>query len=234
MMRVTFLAVLISALTSALVSLAVHYYIIPRLPVPTVEVPPVVGLSPEQARGLLEPRGLLLSIDGERQDGSMAPGNVVQQTPLGGSRFRRGELVHVFLARAPGPVRVPKLDGMSVAQAREALQAAGLSVGKLVDAPAQAGKGMVASTAPQAGTELAAGSQVELTVSLGPAETAVPSLLGKRLNVAKDLILKAGFQIGAIRYGAHDDYQQGAVISQSPKEGTLLAPGGKIDVVVND
>ena len=234
MTRFTFLAFLVSALTSALVSLTVHYYILPRLPIPTVEVPPIVGLSPEQARGLLEPRGLLLSIDGERQDGAVAGGNVLQQMPLGGSRFRRGELVHVFLARAPGPVRVPKLDGMSVNQAREALSAEGLGIGKLVDAPSTIPKGQVASSAPQSGTEIAVGTPVELTVSLGPSEAPVPSLVGKRLSIAKDLLIKAGFQVGVIRYGAHDDFAQGAVISQSPKEGSGLAPHGKVDLVVND
>lgn len=234
MTRFTLLSFLVSALTSALVSLTVYYYILPRLPVPTVEVPPIVGLSPEQARGLLEPRGLLLSIDGERQDGAVSPGNVVHQLPLGGSRYRRGELIHVYLARAPGPVRVPKLDGMTVNAARESLQTAGLLVGKLVDAPSPAAKGLVAASAPSAGTEIAVGSAIELTVSTGPSESPVPSVIGKKLAVAKELLTKAGFVVGAVRYGAHDDFSQGAVISQSPKDGTVLAPGSKVDLVVND
>lgn len=234
MTRFTLSAFLVSLLTSVLVSLGVHYFLVPRLPLPTVEVPPIVGLSPEQARGLLEPRGLLLSIDGEKQDGAVNPGSVVSQAPLGGSRFRRGDVIHVFLARAPGPVKVPKLDGMNVNQAREALLAAGLTVGKLTDEAGPAPKGQVASTSPAPGSDIAPGSAVELTVSLGPTESAVPSVIGKRLNVAKEILTKAGFTTGAIRYGAHDDFQQGAVISQSPKEGTTLAPGSKVDLVVND
>ena len=73
-----------------------------------VDVPSLGGLTPDQARGLLEPRGLLLILDEERPDERAAPGTLIEQRPLAGSRMRRGEDVHASVAKA---VRMPKLVG---------------------------------------------------------------------------------------------------------------------------
>jgi len=65
---------IISALVSAGIFLGLHLLVAPHLPVHASEVPPLVALSPEQARGLLDPRGLLLVLDGEREDPKAVPG----------------------------------------------------------------------------------------------------------------------------------------------------------------
>ena len=91
--------------------LGMHFVVLPRLPVHAVDVPSLSGLTPEQARGLLEPRGLLLILDEERPDERAAPGTLIDQRPLAGSRLRRGEDVHAAVAEA---VRVPKVVGMTV------------------------------------------------------------------------------------------------------------------------
>src|SRR4051812_11870247 len=102
-MRRAFYMTMLSVAATALTYVVMHFFVAPRLPVNAVEVPPIAGLSPEQARGLLEPRGLLLVLDSEKVDERVAPGTLCEQTPLGGSRLRRGDLVHASLARAGGP-----------------------------------------------------------------------------------------------------------------------------------
>src|SRR4051794_17805044 len=99
MSRQALLTALWSATVSATTFLAMYYFVTPWLPVHAAEVPPLVGLSPEQARGLLEPRGLLFVLDGERPDGIVPAGTVAEQRPLGGSRLLRGDAVHAQLAK---------------------------------------------------------------------------------------------------------------------------------------
>src|SRR4051794_39365475 len=118
-MRRAFYMTLLSVSATALTYVAMHFFVAPRLPVNAVEVPPIFGLSPEQARGLLEPRGLLLVLDAEKVDDRVAPGSVCEQSPLGGSRLRRGDLVHAFLAHAGGPHLVPKIIGLQLDAARQ-------------------------------------------------------------------------------------------------------------------
>src|SRR5689334_19181828 len=100
----TFTTIIVAALVSAGAYLATHFLVAPRLPVHSAEVPSLAGLSPEQAREVLEPRGLLLVLDGERADDRVAPGTLVEQHPLGGSRLRRGDPVHASIARSGEPL----------------------------------------------------------------------------------------------------------------------------------
>jgi serine/threonine-protein kinase len=211
-----------------------HYFVAPRLPVPAVEVPPLVGLSPEQARGLLEPRALLLILDGERDDDRLAAGTLAEQRPLAGSRVRRGSEVRAQLARASAPRHVPQLAGLTVDTARQALQHEGLLLGKTSDVPWDTPPGTVVAAKPPFGAEVKAGGSVDVTVSSGAATVEVPSVVGKRLSAAKGLLEKAGFAVGGTKYGSADDYEQGVVISQNPHAGTQVSPGVKIDLVIND
>ena len=224
-----------SAFVSAATFLLMQYLVAPRLPVNAVEVPPMVGLSPEQARGILEPRGLLLVIDGQRVDPAVGPGTVSEQRPLGGSRLRRGDEVHASLARVQPNPTVPNVAGMTPEMARDTLEKARLKVGRSTPQPSTAvPSGMVSATNPPIGAEAKPDSFVDLIVSSGPPTQAVPSVIGKRLSSAKQLLERSGFAVGGTRYGSNDDYEQGIVIGQNPPAGAQATPGVKIDLVIND
>ena len=226
---------LLSVVATAATYLGMHFVVEPRLPVNAVEVPPIAGLSPEQARGLLEPRGLLLVLDAEKVDERVAPGTLCEQSPLGGSRLKRGDLVHASLARAGGPHLVPKVIGLTVDAARDAISEAKLHVGRTVDGPSDTvPRGQVAASSPEAGSEVKVETSIDLTLSTGPSTQPVPSVVGKRVSTAKQLLEKAGFAVGATKYGSNDDYDQGVVIGQNPPAGSQASPGVKIDLVVND
>jgi serine/threonine-protein kinase len=229
------LTTLWSAAVSAVMFLVMHYFVAPRLPVNAVEVPPVHGLSPEQARGLLEPRGLLLVIDGERPDNTVGPGAVSEQRPLGGSRLRRGDEVHATLGKVVVNPIVPNVAGMTQDAARDALERAKLRLGKATEGPSDTiARGLVASTSPAIGAEARPDATVDVVLSSGPNTQLVPSVVGKRLGTAKDLLQKAGFAVGGTRFGSNDDYEQGIVIRQNPPAGAQATPGVKIDLVIND
>lgn len=223
------------AVVTAGTYLIMYFVVQPRLPVIESEVPPIAGLSAEQARGLLEPRGLLLILDGERADDRVAAGTLASQQPLGGSRLRRGSEVHAFVATAPASPTVPRLSGLAVADARDALVKARLHPGAVNETPSETvPKGQVIASAPAFGAEAKPETLVDLTVSSGADATAVPSVIGKKLSKAKELLEKAGFVAGSMRYGSNDDYEQGVVIRQTPAAAAPAAKGAKIDLVIND
>jgi eukaryotic-like serine/threonine-protein kinase len=234
-MRRAFYMTLLAVSATALTYVGMHFFVAPRLPVNAVEVPPIVGLSPEQARGLLEPRGLLLVLDAEKVDDRVPPGTLCEQSPLGGSRLRRGDLVHAFIGRAGGPHLVPKVVGLQVDAARQMISDARLKVGRISDGPSDTvPRGLVAAVSPEAGSEVKADTTVDLTLSMGPSTKEVPKVIGKRLSSAKQLLEQAGFAVGTTKYGSNDDYDQGIVIGQNPIAGAQASPGVKIDLTIND
>lgn len=227
--------VLLSAFVSAGMYLVMHFAVAPHLPLPDVEVPPIAGLSGEQARGLLEPRGLRLILDGEKVDDRVPAGTLTAQLPLGGSRLGRGGEVHASIAVAPSSPKVPKLAGLTVDAAREALAKARLHAGSVTGETSDSvPPGQVIASNPVVGVELKPEAVVDLTVSSGPSAQPVPAVVGKSFSKAKELIEKAGFALGSKKYGSNDDYDQGVVIGQTPAANAPAAKGAKVDLVVND
>jgi serine/threonine-protein kinase len=230
--RTALLTVLLSIATTTATYLAMHFIVEPRLPVHAADVPSLSGLTPEQARGLLEPRGLLLVLDEERADERASPGTLVDQRPLAGSRVRRGDDVHSAVAKA---VKVPKLVGLMVDAAKDALDQVKMKPGALSEvSSATVPKGQVLATNPSAGGDARSDGTVDLQLSAGPAAALVPSVLGKSKSSAKALLEKAGFVVGTMHTGSNDDYDQGVVIRQDPAANTSATPGAKIDLTIND
>jgi serine/threonine-protein kinase len=125
--------------------------------------------------------------------------------------------------------------GLTLADARDLLAKAHLRAGVVAEAPSDTVvKGAVVGSQPPTGAEAKMDTVVDLTVSSGPDASPVPSVIGKRLSKAKELLEKAGFATGQTRYGSNDDFDQGVVISQTPAAAAPAARGAKIDLVIND
>ena len=130
---------------------------------------------------------------------------------------------------------MPKLVGMTVDAARDALDELKLKPGAVTEvSSATAPKGQVLAQNPVPGAEGRPDATVDLQVSGGPAATAVPSVVGKSKSSAKDVLEKAGFAVGTMHVGSNDDYDSGIVIRQQPAANTQAPPGTKIDLTIND
>jgi beta-lactam-binding protein with PASTA domain len=233
--RQALLTIVLSITMTTATYMALHFVVKPRLPVHAVDVPSLQGLTPEQARGLLEPRGLLLILDEERPDEHLAAGTLMEQRPMAGSRMRRGEDVHAALVKAADLVKVPRLLGLTGDAARDALEQAKLKAGNTSEAPsATVAKGLVIGTTPAVGSDAKPEQAIDLQISSGPAAAAVPAVLGKSRSTAKTLLEKAGFAVGNVKYGSNDDYDSGVVIKQDPAANAQAPAGSKIDLTVND
>ena len=235
MQRQNIVTGLLVSLVTAATYLVMHFFVEPHLPVVDAEVPALSGLSPEQARAILAPRGLLLSIDGEREDDHLAAGSLTEEKPLPGSRLRRGAEVHALVVIVPPPPTVPTVAGLPLAEARQALERAHLVAGLVTPAPDDTvAAGVVVASSPGAGTSVKRDVQVDLMVSSGKDAAPVPSVVGKHLSKAKEALEAAGFSVGGTHLGSNDNYDQGVVIRQTPASGASAARGSKIDLVIND
>jgi serine/threonine-protein kinase len=131
------------------------------------EVPDVIDVAYDKAALALEE----LELVPKRVDlpsGDIATGNVMRTDPVAGTVMAAGQSVTVFVSTGMEQAAVPTLAGKSEAEARAAIEAAGLKVGQVrgVNDPSL-GAGVVISATPADGSTVAKGSTVSLVVATG-------------------------------------------------------------------
>jgi serine/threonine-protein kinase len=201
----------------------------------SVEVPSVIGVTVEQARDLLQARGLMLTLQAERPDRSVPAGKIAGQVPMAGSRAAQGTAIQAFVSSGSDAVALPDLAGARVEDAVEQLRSKKLLPGsRREEASATVAAGLVIGTDPPAGKAVTPDGVVTLIVSTGPAGKPVPKIVGLRISKAKKAIEAAGFKVGSTKYGSSDNYDEDVVIKQDPADSALAPPGSPINLVINE
>ena len=138
----------------------------------TVEIPKVTGMKLEAARAKIkEVAGSKVDVTIETQQDPAEPGTVIDQSPSAGP-IQHGQTITLTVAEEipPAQITVPSnLVGMTEAEAREALKAAGLpDVEISTEASTEFVAGIVMGVGPRGGTTVDEGSVITLFVSKGP------------------------------------------------------------------
>ena len=131
-----------------------------------VAVPDVTGLSRESAESRLRAAHLTPEVDEEESE-DVREGDVISQSPAGGSEVARGSSVTITVSTGKPKVTVPDVVGMKEARANSTLSGAGLTPvreEREVDDPAQ--DGVVLEQRPPSGFEADKGSQVVIVIGV--------------------------------------------------------------------
>jgi eukaryotic-like serine/threonine-protein kinase len=146
-----------------------------------VTVPNVVGTSIDDARASLEQAGLAVGSVAYATVTDTSPGTIIGQHPAANSQAPQGTAIDIVIAQAPpspqpmasgaspppsstptGPVQVPNVVGMSLADAQAALAQAGLSVDRVTIAPGSPPDARVLRSDPPVGTSVPSGTAISL------------------------------------------------------------------------
>ncbi len=141
-----------------------------------------------------------------------------------------GAALAYFLTR-PDMVTVPDVTGEQEAAATIELQSAQFEVTTERienDIP----EGEVIEQDPPGGDEAEKGSTVKITISLGPGTIAVPKVAGLSVPDAKALLKKRGFET-EIEKRTSESVPAGKVIGSNPSQGTSIAPGSTVKLIVS-
>jgi serine/threonine-protein kinase len=193
-------------------------------------VPDVVGMRAEAADELLSARKLRLVVRERRADLVIAAGSVIEQTPLAQSRVSSGGEVQVVVSTGPAQRQVPNIVGKSLEDAQKALEEAGLKSGPISEAD-NGEPNTVTAVVPEVGATLDPGATVALTVARP--KTAVPRLIELRVNLAREALTKAGLAVGDVSEIYNSRHRGNVVLTQDPEAGTKVAPGTKVNLVIN-
>jgi beta-lactam-binding protein with PASTA domain len=174
----------------------------------SVPVPNVLGLKVNAARRIVEAAGLVLGT-------SRQTGRVIDQQPAAETLVSRESTVTVTLDAG---VTVPNLLGLTVAEARQAAEQAGL----VLDTPEAAGR--VIGQRPRAGRSVARGKVVAVTVE-PLLELIVPNVVGMTVQRARKTLERAGLRLDGPDI-------RGDVIGQRPRAGSSALPGTTVAVTI--
>jgi eukaryotic-like serine/threonine-protein kinase len=129
-----------------------------------VAIPSVIGESQAQAKSDLEHAGFQVSTTTQTSS-TATPGNVINQSPGGGTQAAPGTTVTIVVAQAPPTASVPSVKGQSASAASSALQSAGFKVVRQTEkVKRQDRNGIVVAESPAGGSTAKKGSTVTITV----------------------------------------------------------------------
>ncbi len=205
--------------------------------------PAFKGLSLKQAQETAKKYDLKLQIIDSIYSGFAKPGSVVDQTPPPNFKIKKGRRIFITIkAFKPRMVKMPDVKEISLIQAKAVLERQGLTIGKLIYGngfknlvlkPLYNGKEI------KPGTEIPAGSKIDLIIGKGDVEeeenkTVVPDLTGMSFINAKSLAIENSLNIGAVHYDntvkSQLDSLMAIVVKQVPAPGTKTTFGKTIEL----
>ncbi|MDP4014243.1 MAG: Stk1 family PASTA domain-containing Ser/Thr kinase [Candidatus Nanopelagicales bacterium] len=134
----------------------------------------------------------------------------------------------------PESVTVPRVVGMTVQEAQNALNSVGLRVGTQTAEKSNKEPGKVLSQDPAEGESVEKGQAVNLSVSGGPGQTVVPNVVGMTSSDAARQALELNeLKLGNVEE-RDSDQPKGYVLSQSPPQGTQVQVGTEVNITVSN
>lgn len=195
-----------------------------------VTVPPVTDLSVSAARADLTSAGLQVVSGHSLNSNTVAAGHVISTDPAAGSQIGRGGRVTVVSSLGPVMVTMPSVTGQQLAQAQQAVRAAGLkAAAPRYHTSDSVPAGVVMATNPVAYQRWPAYKPVQLVVSQGPP---LPDLVNQQLSDVQAWAAAAGLGINPVQDNT-STLPSGTITGQQPAAGTPITPNEVITVNVS-
>ncbi|MFG2623696.1 Stk1 family PASTA domain-containing Ser/Thr kinase [Streptomyces sp. NPDC048473] len=196
-------------------------------------VPSVLGQTEKTAQKRLSDAGLDLKSVKRAYSDTIERGKVISSDPGSGARIRRNDAVTLVVSRGPEIVKVPDVQGLSLADARRALKKSGLVPGMVTkEFSEETGRGEVIRTDPVADTERHPDSAVALVVSKG-APVDVPDVTGLSVEDATAALDEKGLKAEVLPDRVSSPEAAGDIAHQSPAESSQAAEGDTITLTVS-
>ena len=161
---------------------------------------------------------------------------MIESDPVEGTEVEEGTHVKIYVSLGTENVEVPSVEGRSLDDARRILGDSGFNVSTREENHDTVAEGMVIRQSPGAGTRMAKGSTVELTISLGKKTeyAEVPSLYKMTEDQARQALEARGLKLGTVTSQPSDNGEEaGLVIEQEYASGSQLEKGSSVRVILS-
>lgn len=197
-----------------------------------VSVPDVVGMTQSEGEDTLAAAGLqtgqITEIHAE-----ITPGEIMEQAPVAGTKVPPGTAIDLVVSIGPRTVTVPKVVGLSRADAILALLVAELRQGVVTEEYNDTvPTGQVIRQAPAPDVIVAPGSPVDFVVSRGPEVVTVPGVIGLLQSAAESALASAGLSLGTASIVYDEKLPFGTVVGQQPAANSIVQIQSPVDLTV--
>lgn len=200
-----------------------------------VEMIDVVGKNIDDVKVALLNINLTPEIQYE-ENTQYAQGIVIKASANVGEMVDEGTNIVLTVSAGSEGIEVPKVVGLSEAEAVSNLEQKGFQVSKTSAADQYIQKGNVISQSPEGGSKAFSGATVTICISTGieNAKISVPDVMGKSEDEAMSILVEAGLQLGSVTEVTNNnkDYL-GLVCYQSYSAGTYVDAGTRVDIHVS-
>ena len=198
-----------------------------------ISVPSLVGMSQGEAKNDLKNLGLNIQVVEEVFSEDVAKGKIIATKPGGGGKISPAGTVGLIVSKGQERIIVPTLNGLTPDVASGKISDLGLSVGQINESfDMKIAAGFVIGTDPKDGSEVRRKSIVNLIVSKGVEQLALPSYVGKGGEQALSELNDLGFDVN-VKYSFSDSIFKGQVITQRPERSDLISKGSKIELEIS-
>lgn len=130
-------------------------------------------------------------------------------------------------------VAVPSIKGLSLEEAKKALEAKDLKLVEAGSRKSDKAEGTVLECYPEEGKSVKTGTEVRVIISGGSSSGTVPDLKGVDKQAAADMLKAYDLELVVKGYEFNDTVPKDAVISQDPAQDTEAKKGGKVNVILS-
>jgi beta-lactam-binding protein with PASTA domain len=187
-----------------------------------VLVPNLVGHDTVYALDLLTSLGLNIKVGGFMWSESVPKNFIAQQEPLFGTWLKRDRDVKVIIYRGSQSVRVPKIVGTRLREAKLVLSQNGLHLGGICRVPSsQHPRDTIIAQTPAPLQEIARGEYVDFLVSDGPEDVAVamPELRQRPVGQALKILNELGLAATRVKEVHQPGLPLNTIVGQRPLAG---------------
>ncbi len=197
-----------------------------------VRVPQVVQLDRQEAIARLEQAGLRVGQITTEESSDFPVDLVIGQDPEAGTEVEEGDPVDLVVVVGPDAKPVPSVVGLTEADARVTLAAAGFENIRTETVEADEEEGIVVEQVPSANEEVDVESEILLRVSGGPGAIQIPNIEGQAEADGVRILEELGWIVEIERVESQD-IREGFVVGTDPSAGNELEPGEIIRLLVS-
>lgn len=206
--------------------------------VPEVVVPSVINMTLEDAKELLEGKGLMIEDPVEYQySDEFAEGYVYDQSKTN-MKVKEGAFIKLYVSKGSELSTMSNYVGQPLANAKEDLAAIGVEDPRVTSTQEFSDEepGTILSQTPEANAEFDPKTEtVHFTVSKGQETVVMPKLVGKKEAEAKVMLSQLGLKLKDENIVREESYEpEGTVIGQFPyQEGEEVGKGAEVSITVS-
>ncbi|MDE0139683.1 MAG: Stk1 family PASTA domain-containing Ser/Thr kinase [bacterium] len=201
------------------------------VPVVTIAIPNVTGLSEEEARIVLQEAGFLVTTS--REFSEAPEDSVIRTEPAVGTVAEEESQVNMVVSDGPALLQVPTVVGSTRERAIGQLRGQGFAFTERTARHDTIGVGLVISQDPAGEAKAQVGTVVELVISAGPQPIEMPRVIGLSRDRAEGMLEGLGLEVSTTS-ARSNEVPPGVVARQEPAPGADVNPGWSVQLVISE